>query len=259
MAAKAKRTKGPTVAKAPTRASDRGSAPGFARATRTEALAKIFELAIESGEGIRHGVLGIPRYGKTHHLKEVNAEAVDRGVCDWVLVHDVKRPEPQYDGTLRENVADLLARPIANDESPVIVIHPSPTTIDRPDVESIAKIGLQLGRGGHPALVTVDELYHALTTAQHWAGPSYALILREGSSQRVSSAWSTQIPQQLPTEALDLCETVAVFHLAGRSAEYASARFALPRAVADHLCRLERGEFFLVTLDGCDGRIYGPA
>jgi len=230
------------------------------RGTRAQALDLIFRSAVESGEGFRTAALGIPRFGKTYHLQEVVAEAIERQICRWALVHDVKKVEPQYEGTVRASIPDLLARPLAANDDRIIVLHPAPETPTeaRPSVESVAQAALQLGRSGNPSLLCVDELFHALSSERQWAGPTTPLILREGSSQRVSIAFTTQIPQQLPTEALDLCESVSLFHLAGRSATYAAKRFELQPEVERALPTLARGEFFLVTLEGCDGVIYGP-
>lgn len=233
---------------------------GPERGTRAEALTLIFESAVRDGEGFRHGVLGSPRYGKTYHLQNVIEQAVASGVVDIALIHDAKRAEPQYVGCVRESLQDLLDWPPGPDDSRVIVLHPLPTTPEpRVSVEDTAALGLALAAGGQRVAVLADELYHGMRGRQTWSGSSFPRILREGSSQGVSSGWTTQIPQSLPTEACDLSETMALFNLQGRSASYAVETFRLPPDAERILGQLGRGEFILVTsAAGWNGRIYGP-
>lgn len=229
------------------------------RGTRADALEIIFATAVEEKEGFRTGALGAPRFGKTYHLKEVADEAVARGLCELELIHDCKRLDVQYEGVVRADVTDLAAHPLAPDDTPVIVFHGNPAINVKASVEDVAELGLRLGRGGTSCLVLVDELYHGLKGGQTWSGPSFAEIMREGSSQRVSSAWTTQIPQALPREPMDCSETIAIFHLAGRSLSYAVDKLGLPPEAAPVIKNLQRGEFVLWTaFEDWDGVIYGP-
>lgn len=229
------------------------------RGTRAEALALIFESAVEMGEGFRTGALGIPRYGKTYHVEEIVEAAHERGIVDVTLIHDTKKTDPQYDGVVRHCRADLRGRPPGEHDPPVIVFHQAPGSAELPSAEEVSQQGWEIVRAGTPTLVVQDELYAALKSRQTWEGPSTGRIFREGSSQRLSIAWTTQVPQCLPTEAIDLSETVALFHLEGRSASYAVDAFRLPPEAAALLSRLERGEFLLFSaFRGWDGKIYGP-
>jgi DNA helicase HerA-like ATPase len=113
--------------------------------------------------------------------------------------------------------------------------------------------------------VLPDELYAAMKGRQTWdtepgqKQSTTAWLFREGSSQGISIAWTTQVPQSLPTEAIDLSETVAIFHLEGRSASYAADAFRLPPEAVSLLSKLDRGEFLLFSAHrGWDGKIYGP-
>jgi hypothetical protein len=232
----------------------------FERGTRAEALEKIFETAIAQGEGYRTGALGIPRHGKTWHLQDVTEQAIARQVCSWAFVHDTKKMMAQYKGTLRENVQDLRARPLEDSDSPIVVFHPELHTVHRPEVEEIAELALNtFGRKGESCVLVVDELSKALKSPQTWASPTTGEIIREGSSQNVSIALTGQDPQSFPREAFAMLETYSFFRLAGRLATYAADNFSLPDRVTAHLPHLKVGEFFLYSLEGCDGRIYGPA
>src|SRR5262252_7368288 len=118
-------------------------ARGTRRGTRAEALDKIFETAERDGEGFRHGALGMPRTGKTYHLKNVVAQAMDRGLADLALIHDCKRLDVQYDGNVRADEADLAIRPLGPDDEPIVVFHGKPEESIRCSVEEVAALGLR--------------------------------------------------------------------------------------------------------------------
>jgi hypothetical protein len=227
------------------------------RGRREQALTVIFETATELGEGFRHGALGAPRAGKTYHVRAVMEAAIESELATWAFVHDTKRADAQYEGVIRESVEALNAAPIGEDDPPIVVFHQSPTC--RPTVEEVADLGLRFGRAGQPVVVVADELYKGLKSRMTWDGVSMGEILREGSSQGVSAVWTTQIPQSLPTEALDLSETVAIFNLSGRSLSYAIDTFRLPDAAARVIPKLQRGEFILIhATKEWDRTVYGP-
>lgn len=238
-----------------------GAAGGARRGTRAEALERIFETAELEGEGFRHGVLGKPRVGKTYHLKDLVDEARERGLCELTFIHDCKRLEVQYTGHVRTSRDDLRVHPLTAEElaaDPTVVFHGRPELNVKCKVEEVALLALEQGRQGTGVHMLTDELYHALTSRQVWEGPSMGEILREGSSQRVSSSWTTQFPQALPTECLDMTETIAIFRLSGRSLRYIAKMLELPPEAVEAIRRLERGEFVLATDDDWDGVIYGP-
>jgi len=237
------------------------------RGTRTNALDIIFETAERDHEGFRHGALGAPRYGKTYHLIDVASQALDRGIADLLLLHDCKRLDVQYTEfgleVVRVDRADLQSRPLNPEDPPVVVFHGAPAEGRKCQVEEVAALGLEQGRAGTGTLVLIDELYRGMKARQTWAGPSFAECLREGSSQRVSTAWTTQIPQSLPTEAMDLTETIAVFRLKRRSLRYARRMLELDAdeegaRTVEIISALGRGEFILITDDGWNGLVYGP-
>jgi hypothetical protein len=237
------------------------------RGTRADALELIFETAERDHEGFRHGALGAPRYGKTYHLIDVADQALERGISDLLLIHDCKRLDVQYTHfgleIVRVDEADLQSRPLNEEDPPVVVFHGSPAEGRKCQVEEVAALGLEQGRAGTGTLVLIDELYQGMKARQTWAGPSFAECLREGSSQRVSTAWTTQIPQSLPTEAMDLTETIAVFRLKRRSLRYARKMLELDQddegaRTIEIISALGRGEFILITDDGWNGIVYGP-
>jgi hypothetical protein len=266
LAATTKRPQAGALPEASSRSSGRGQGRGAgsggapARGTRAEALDKIFETAERQGEGFRTAALGLPRHGKTFHLQDVIDKSLERGILEWVFVHDTKKPAPQYAGTIRENVADLAARPLEANDSPVVVFHPSLSTIERPTVEEVASLALHtFGRSGQRCALVVDELAKALKGSQSWESKTTGEIIREGSSQNVSIAVTGQDPQSWPREALAMMESYSFFRLMGRNASYVVEAFRLPPQAEEILPRLEVGEFLLYTLEGWDGKIYGPS
>ena len=236
------------------------------RGTRDQALEIIFRTAVEDDEGWRHGVLGAPRYGKTYHLKDVAEQSEARGLSELTLIHDCKRLDVQYEGAVRVDVEDLAARPLTEEDGATIVFHGNPAAGKKCSVEAVAALGLRQGRQGTSTAVLIDELMHGCKSRQTWGDPatgestgSFGEVLREGSSQRVSSAWTTQIPQTVPTEGLDCTESVAFFHLNGRCLRYVAKMFEMTPQMVDVIANLKRGEFLLVTIhDDWDGVIYGP-
>lgn len=235
------------------------------RGTRAEALEIIFETAIRDKEGFRHGVLGKPRVGKTYHLQDVVEGARDLSIAELTLIHDCKRLDVQYDGLVRADRNDLALHPLAPDDDPRVVFHGRPELNIKCSVDSVALLALEQGRQGTSVHLLVDELYHALQSRQTWLGPesgegtsAMGEVLREGSSQRVSSSWTTQFPAALPTECLDMTETIAIFRLSGRSLRYIAKMLELSPAAVEAIRRLGRGEFILATDDDWNGVIYGP-
>lgn len=240
------------------------SAGPLAHGTRAQALEIIFATAIRDGEGFRTGALGSPRFGKTFHLQDVIDQSLALGICNRVFIHDVKKPEPQYQGATAAS-PEAWANEIEHYQTESVVVFHAVPPVPRPSVQAVCTVAQAVAAEGEPCLVVVDELFKATTGGRAWLkGPEgapalIAEFLREGSSCRISTAWTTQIPQSLPTEALVLTETCALFHLEGLSASYAAEAYRLdPDAVAA-LSTLGRGEFILFDSNHAWNRtIYGP-
>lgn len=240
------------------------SAGPLAHGTRAQALEIIFATAIRDGEGFRTGALGNPRFGKTFHLQDVIDQALAQGISRRVFIHDVKKPEPQYQGATAASPEAWASEIEHYQTEPIVVFHAAPP-VPRPSVQAVCTVAQAVAAEGEPCLLVVDEMFKATTGGRAWLkGPEgepalIAEFLREGSSCRISTAWTTQIPQSLPTEALVLTETCALFHLEGLSASYAAEAYRLdPDAVAA-LSTLGRGEFILFDSNHAWNRtIYGP-
>jgi len=169
----------------------------------------------------------------------------------FVLIHDVKDRVPQFRGAVRETAFHLHREP--SRQSVVIFREEDPQTV--------AEIGWRAAEKGQPSLVVVDELYDAMSSAMHFAAKKGRIseILRKGRSKGVSLLVSTQIPQSMPTEVMDLTDFKAVFRLDSRSLRYVVDALRLDWRMAGVIQRLKRGEFVLIQQGvDWDETIYGP-
>lgn len=234
------------------------------RAPRARALELILETAIRDHEGFRTGALGLPRFGKTYHLEDLIRLAIALGIIDRAFIHDVKKAVVQYEGAVASGSQEWAENIDQYTTDQVVVFHAS-YPAPRPTVQEVCSVAREVASEGESVLVVVDELYKATTGGRAWLkGPDdepalIAEFLREGSSQRISTAWTTQIPQSLPTEALVLTETCALFHLEGLAATYVTDSYRLDAEAALQLESLVRGEFLLFNANRkWDRTIYGP-
>lgn len=218
-----------------------GGLPQIRRAHGSAALEVILEPAAIDGEGLRHGWLGRTRMGKTYANKHLVAELLARGYVDLSLIHDNKLPTPQYEGTIRADASSFRSQPPGPEDSPHVVFR---GTIP-PKVDDVAVLALELARAGLAVDLTLDELAKATTAGgREWEAPHVRECFSEGGALRLSLTWTTQIPQRLPTEAIDLSGTIGVFAMDGRSLRYLEKMDILPEAFGI-IPSLQRGEFVL--------------
>lgn len=269
----------PAVAKAKTRpvrkrppGPAQGAAPRAAEETRalahastSRALEIFFEDAIADGEGFSVGCVGAPRFGKSYLLNQVIDAARTKGLADVVLIHDVKKAgKPQYEGAVCAGLDDFAANGERYANERVIVFN-STDWMRQPTLDEVCEVAMAIHDDGMSVLVVADEVYKGTNGFGQWLPgrddkPAlFPLFLREGTSQRISTAWTTQIPQELPTACKVLTRAVAQFHLESLAADAATEKFRLDADGPQVLRGLQRGEFVLY----CQGRewdrtIYGP-
>jgi hypothetical protein len=218
-----------------------GGVPQIRRAHGDAAIEIILEPTIVDGEGSRHLWLGRTRMGKTYANKQLVAALLARGYADLSIIHDVKLPTPQYEGCIRESAQAFAAQPPGADDSAHVVFR---GTVP-PKVDDVAALSLQLARAGLRVALTIDELAKATTAGgREWEAPHMREALSEGGALRLSVFTTTQIPQRLPTEALDLQGTIGIFAMDGRSLRYLERMDILPEA-HPVIPSLQRGEFVL--------------
>lgn len=237
------------------------------RATWADALALMLDPSLADGEGTSIGAVGAPRFGKTTLMQRFVDAALTRGLCERVLIHDTKKPgKQQYEGIPCASVEEYIAGEERYTVAPVVVLN-GPDWQSQPTLNDACEIALALHAEGQGVLVVSDEVYGATNGYGQFSeseieGRSVAMFprfIREGTSQRISSAWTTQIPQELPTACKVLTRAVAQFHLESLAADAATEKFRLDADGPQVLRSLARGEFVLF----CQGQdwnrtIYGP-
>lgn len=226
--------------------------PTRTRKPQIEAAKRIVQLA-GPRQGARHVALGGTGKGKTWWLRNFAAFAATNH--DYVLIHDAKDREPQYEGELYERIGNVVTNPPRGN---TLVFRQSTHP------ESVAKYGWRLADHGKTSLVLIDELYDALSSDMHFAAKgnsAIAHIARKGRSRGVSLVSTTQMPQSLPTVILTQSDTKALFANDSRSLAYleSSLKLSASPGVVETIRTLKVGEFVLIEQGSdWDGVIYGP-
>jgi len=225
------------------------SARGAKGLPQTAAIEEVFRFA-GTGQGYRITVIGGTGSGKTWWQRKLVIASAERD--DLVLVHDGKDRTPQYRGAIRDSAFALARNP--TQENTIVFRHENP--------ERVAEMAWQASAKGVTSLVLIDEIYDAIGGDRHWKALKTSRIdeiYRKGRSRGVSIAGSTQIPQSLPTVAIDLADFKVIFKLDSRSLNYVAKSFKLTPDLVGTIRRLTVGQFVLVQ-QGVDwnGVIYGP-
>lgn len=236
-----------------------GGRGSIRKANQRAACARIVDGANQLGWGFRVCLLGRSGSGKTHFEKALISYALATGAADIALVYDHKDPRPSFAGEVRRNVAEFAAAPYCADGSPprVVVFHE-----DAPgEPDTVAELAMALGVR---TLFVNDEVFPDSVTEggqkfRNGATSPQPILLRTGRSRAASGAWGTQMPQEMPTAIMDLCETQVVFGLQGRGLDYLVRERRIPSEAGDVVRGLQRGECILICEGAWDGTTYGPA
>ncbi len=248
-----RRTEAPPVARPP--------APGggaLHRAGQRAAFARIVDPARRLGWGFRVCLVGRSGSGKTHFEKGLITYVLSTGAADIALVYDHKDPRPSFDGAVFRDVAAFAAEPLGPDGAPpsVVVFHEDGAG----DPDEVAALAMGIGV---PAFYVNDEVFPDSVTEggqrfKTGATSPQPLLLRTGRSRAASGAWGTQMPQEMPTAIMDLCENQVVFGLQGRGLDYMVRERRIPIDAGDVVRNLRIGECIVITEGAWDGSVYGP-
>lgn len=231
-----------------------------ARASQSQAIAKILEGARARGEGKRILLLGATRKGKTTFARKLIRGMLSTGVCQVALVHDQKNPEVvQYEGSNANNPEDLRSQIVSGER--LIVCRHGLT------VEDAAAAEREAVECGVPTALVVDEVTPALKVntdgepmERVWCGPSPIWILLQGGGLGASLVLNAQLPRNVPSSMVDNAECYVFFNLGGRSLEYSIDLHLLPREAVQVVKRLSEGECCIFFSDrDWDRTVYGPA
>lgn len=220
--------------------------------------------ALKKREGFRHLWLGDSGMGKTianksliewlQKLKRINM---------FLSVDDKNRWEAQYEGTYRINPEHLKSKPpgriwkdgklVKEDPNNIVfrgISYSDPDTGKAPfenvDINAVAEMAWDLVRlQPITVLVNLDELADATNGYQAWAKQNMPQTYRKGRAVGISIVATTQLPQLLPREAFGLSDTIGIFRMSSREAEYLKKFNVIGAEDVDAIANLKVGEFRL--------------
>ncbi len=218
----------------------------------------------KKGEAFRHLWLGDTGQGKTIANRILVDTVINRRLVDIVLSIDDKNPkQPQYAGTFRANTNHLRQdMPKSKEESRHIVFRGVALRRDLSDqvtIGEVAAMGWDVIRTTNASiLINIDELSDATNGHQSWDDDLTAQIYRKGRGVGLSVSATTQLPQLLPREAFGLSETIGIFRMDGREANYLVKYRILTPDLEAIVTHLEVGQWILYRKGGggWDGKIY---
>lgn len=94
-------------------------------------------------------------------------------------------------------------------------------------------------------VINIDELADATNGSQHWKDPLVAATYKKGRGVGISLIATTQLPQELPRAAFGLSETIGIFRMTAREAEYLVKYRVIPQSEVENIEKLDIGEFRL--------------
>lgn len=219
------------------------------------------------GEGFRHLWLGDSRMGKTYANDILIKWLLKHRKIDLILTIDEKNAwEVQYKGGIeRVNPAHLIEVKAGEqpgdpkDKRHIVFRGIAATKTPGPGVDNIifdvANMGWEIIRvvPKTKVVLNVDELSDATNGGQHWRDDAVATLYRKGGGVGISVIATTQLPQTLPREAFALPETIGIFRMSGREAEYLAEKRVISPSDIPSIEQLKVGEFRLfrksVSLD----------
>jgi len=209
---------------------------------------------IRHGQGTRHLWVGDTGMGKTTANRHLLDAALKLPTVAIILSCDEKDPyEAQYAGTYRIDPEALAQSPPGPTESRRHIVFRGVAVSRNPDrsvsCDSVAEMAWEIVYASdrrQGVILNLDELADALIpNSQNWEGNAIAGAYRKGRSVGISVIAGIQQPQLLPREAFGLAETMGLFRMDGREADYLRQKRVISQETADKLPLLTVGEFIL--------------
>ncbi len=238
----------PSLSAAPPRAS------GQTRPAR-EAWQRISD-PLRRKKGVRVLFFGITTKGKSHGVADFLDVVDDQHLVDLVLIHDVKKPTPQYNGVVIHEATDIYTPEGAPETYPARRVLRRRNLDHMPSVETAARVTLECSYEQITTMLVVDEFSRALNDSGKWEAPSAERIWCEGADFGASGIATKQLPQYTATSALAQSDLV-IFGLNGKGASYLVEERYMPAAGGELVARLDQRHFVLVPCEGdWDGHVY---
>lgn len=214
----------------------------------TRSLFELIAAPLSKGNGFRHLWLGDTGMGKTFANELFIGWLRATKKVDLILTLDDKDAHAaQYQGCERVNPADLRGRPpLPNEVRDHIVFRGVAMTRkigQGCDPDDIARLAWEVAtQAKRRIVVNIDELADATNGSQAWKAKTIAATYRKGRGVGICVVATTQLPQILPREAYGLSDTVCLFRMAGREAEYLASKKTITEENAAIIPTLEIGE-----------------
>ena len=253
----------PTVARP---AGPRGS--GKTRAPFLTLCQEITE-PLRRGRGIRVLFLGKTGSGKSTAARALIDYIVDEQLVELVFIHDIKEPEPQYEGQVIAESSDVVGQGAtvapADGKTPAVFVLRRSSREHKPSTETAARDVLDSGYAKISALLLVDEGKRILSPERRvFLSTAIAELYSEGRALHASLIVCDTQPE-MPKEGFDQSRIV-LCHLGRKSTGYLVDRRVIDEPTAAivnnlHMAEDPRGpglaECILVdTEDDFDGRIF---
>lgn len=173
-----------------------------------------------------------------------------------MLIHDVKKPDPQYSGQIIHEATDIYTPEHAPTEYPARRVLRRRNLDHLPSVETAARVTLQCAYEQISTMLVVDEFSRALNESGKWETASGERIWCEGADFGASGLATKQLPQYTPTSALAQSDLV-IFGLNGKGASYLVDEKYMPPSGGELVSRLDQRHFVLIPAEGdFDGHVY---
>lgn len=210
---------------------------------------------LDRGEGIRIGAIGITGSGKTTSIIAFIRYLIETHRIHLIIVHDIKNPAPQYEGTIEHEADSVLARPPL--QYPAVAVLRRRDIDHIPSVELAARVTKHASYNGVPTMLVVDEFKRACSpSGREFEAPTIKELLSEGRAIGASLIWTTQIPQRVPGEAYD--QSKVLIHRSGpKVTNYLTGQRIIEERAAGTVAQLRPGQFILGEAeDESDNAIY---
>jgi len=204
--------------------------------------------------GTRILFIGITGSGKTTGVKDYLAFLQARGLIEITIIHDVKKPTPQYPGRVLYDARGIFIDP--PDKYPATCVLRKRNLDHMPSVDGAARVVMEMGYSDVTACLVIDEFQRALTDGGKFESAQTRKLFCEGLGLHASVIATKQMPQLMPTEATG--QSAKVYFKATREGvNYLIDDRKISREHGDALLGLDVGEFTLVPEEGdFDGEIF---